>query len=99
MYSVKGEFLCTARQVEKVHPMAYHLGTVKDMEEFKQQIQKQKRQFNKAKKEILKYFPIEQVEVLEIEPDEKVIEIEKFADCEQRAEASACPFIASNQEE
>ena len=99
MYSVKGEFICTARQVEKVHPMANHLGTVKDMEEFKQQIQKQKRQFNKAKKEFLKYFPAEKTEVLEIEPDENIIEIEKFADCEQRAEASAYPFIASNQEE
>ncbi len=78
VYSVKGEFLCIAKQVEKVHPMANHLGTVKDMEEFKQQIQKQKRQFNKAKKEFLKYFPAEKTEVLEIEPDEKVIEIEKF---------------------
>lgn len=99
VYSVKGEFLCIAKQVEKVHPMANHLGTVKDMEEFKQQIQKQKRQFNKAKKEFLKYFPAEKTEVLEIEPEENIIEIEKFADCEQRAEASACPFIASNQEE
>ena len=99
VYSVKGEFLCIARQVEKVHPMANHLGTVKDMEEFKQQIQKQKRQFNKAKKAFLKYFPAEKTEILEIEPNENIIEIEKFADCEQRAEASACPFNASNQEE
>ena len=32
VYSLKGEFLCTAYQVEKVHPMAEHLGTVTDME-------------------------------------------------------------------
>lgn len=67
VYSIKGEFLCMARQVEKVHPMVNHLGTVKDIEEFKQRIQKQKRQFNKAKKEFLKYYPTEDVEVLEIE--------------------------------
>lgn len=67
VYSMKGEFLCVARQVEKVHPMANHLGTVKDMEEFKQRIQKQKRQFNKAKKEFLKYYPTKDVEGLEIE--------------------------------
>lgn len=67
VYSMKGEFLCVARQVEKIHPMANHLGTVKDMEEFKQRIQKQKRQFNKAKKEFLKYYPTEDAEVLEIE--------------------------------
>ena len=30
VYSTKGEFLCVARQVEKVHPMANHLGTVQD---------------------------------------------------------------------
>lgn len=78
VYTVKGEFLCTVRQVEKVHPMANHLGTVKDMEEFKQQIQKQKRQFNKAKKEFLKYFPAETTDVLEIEPEEKVVEIGKY---------------------
>ncbi|MCD8377563.1 MAG: Mu transposase C-terminal domain-containing protein, partial [Candidatus Gastranaerophilales bacterium] len=69
VYSLKGEFLCVARQVEKVHPMANHLGTVKDMEEFKQQIQKQKRQFNKAKKQFLKYYPAEDAEVLKIKQE------------------------------
>lgn len=67
VYSMKGEFLCVARQEEKIHPMANHLGTVKDMEEFKQRIQKQKRQFNKVKKDFLKYYPTEEAEVLEIE--------------------------------
>ena len=67
VYSTKGEFLCVARQVQKVHPMANHLGTVKDMEQFKQQIQKQQRQFKKAKKDFLKYFPKEQAVVIEIE--------------------------------
>lgn len=74
VYSMKGEFLCVARQEQKIHPMANHLGTVKDMEEFKQRIQKQKRQFNKAKKEFLKYYPTEDAEVLEIE-QEPVVEI------------------------
>ena len=77
VYSMKGEFLCIARQVEKVHPMANHLGTVKDMEQFKQQIQKQQRKFKRVKKEFLKYFPKEKAEAIEIEQEE-VIEIEKF---------------------
>ena len=76
VYSTKGEFLCVARQVEKVHPMANHLGTVQDMEQYKQQIQKQQRQFKKAKKDFLKYFPKEQVEVIEIE-QEPILEIKK----------------------
>lgn len=77
VYSIKGEFLCIARQVEKVHPMANHLGTVKDMEQFKQQIQKQQRRFKRVKKEFLKYFPKEKAKAIEIE-QEDVIEIEKF---------------------
>ena len=73
VYSTKGEFLCVARQVEKVHPMANHLGTVQDMEQFKQQIQKQQRQFKKAKKDFLRYFPKEKAEVIEIEPQESLM--------------------------
>ena len=103
VYSVKGEFLCIAKQVEKVHPMANHLGTVKDMEEFKQQIQKQKRQLNKAKKEFLKYFPAEKTEVLEIEPEEKVIEIEphkteKKRHLTERETQMNIPIFSSNYE-
>lgn len=65
-------------QGAKVHPMANVLGTVKDMEEYKQQYQRQQRQFKKAKKEFLKYYPTEKVEVLEIEgvnEEENVIEV------------------------
>ena len=89
VYSIKGEFLCVARQVEKVHPMANHLGTVKDIEEFKQRIQKQKRQFNKAKKEFLKYYPTEDAEVLEIErePVDEIAPI--FEEKRRRAEGES----------
>ena len=75
VYSMKGAFLCVAHRVQKVHPMANVLGTVKDMEEYKQQYQRQQRQFKKAKKEFLKYYPSEKAEVLEIEPEENVIEV------------------------
>lgn len=75
VYSIKGEFLCVAHRVQKVHPMANVLGTVKDMEEYKQQYQRQQRQFKKAKQEFLKYYPGEKAEVLEIEPEENVIEV------------------------
>ncbi len=92
VYSMKGEFLCVARQVEKVHPMANHLGTVHDMEEFKQKIQKQKRQLNKAKKEFIKYFPKEKAEVLEIEtPQESIIELEQFEPKETICERKLTP--------
>lgn len=75
VYSMKGEFLCVAHRVQKVHPMANVLGSVRDMNEYKQQYQKQQRQFKKAKKEFLKYFPTEKAEVLEIKPEEEIIEV------------------------
>ena len=90
VYSTKGEFLCVARQVEKIHPMANHLGTVKDMEEFKQRIQKQKRQFNKAKKEFLKYYPTEDAEVLEIK-QEPVVEIAPISEEKLKREQKQTP--------
>lgn len=90
VYSMKGEFLCVARQEEKIHPMANHLGTVKDMEEFKQKIQKQKRQFNKAKKEFLKYYPTEDAEVLEIER-EPVVEIAQIPEEKPKREKKKTP--------
>ena len=103
VYSVKGEFLCIAKQVEKVHPMANHLGTVKDMEEFKQQIQKQKRQFNKTKKEFLKYFPAEKTEILKIEKDEPIVEIEQYKTVKkhrlpERETQMNIPIFSSNYE-
>lgn len=90
VYSMKGEFLCVARQEEKIHPMANHLGTVKDMEEFKQRIQKQKRQFNKVKKDFLKYYPTEDAEVLEIER-ESVVEIAQISEEKPKREHKLTP--------
>ncbi len=93
VYSMKGEFLCVARQEEKIHPMANHLGTVKDMEEFKQRIQKQKRQFNKVKKDFLKYYPTEDAEVLEIEGvnEEKMKNVQKLSVVKLKRERKQTP--------
>ena len=104
VHSLKGEFLCVARRVEKVHPMANALGTVRDMEEFKQQYKKQQRQFNKAKKEFYKYFPSEKADVLEIKP-EPVIEVipektqpQREKKLSKREQQMNRPLFASNYE-
>lgn len=76
VYSIKGEFLCVAHRVEKVHPMARILGTVKDMEEYKQQYKKQQQIKNKLIKKVKSTFPKEELQVLEIEP-ESVYQIEQ----------------------
>ena len=58
--------------------MAEHLGTVTDMEQFRQQIKKQKEKYNKVKKEFLKYHPDIEDEVLEIKTSETIPQIEEF---------------------
>ena len=75
VYSTKGEFLCVAHRVQKVHPMARVLGTVKDMEEYKQQYKKQQQIKKKLVKQIKKNFTSEELQVLEIE-QEQPIELE-----------------------
>lgn len=77
VYSTKGEFLCVAHRVQKVHPMARVLGTVKDMEEYKQQYKKQQQYKNKLIKQVKKTFPKEEIQLLEIEK-EPTLEIEQF---------------------
>lgn len=76
VYSMKGEFLCVAHRVQKVHPMANVLGTVKDMEEYKQQYQRQQKIKSRLVKQIKKTFTKDELQVLEIEP-EPVVEIEE----------------------
>ena len=56
VYSTKGEFLCIAHRVQKVHPMAGVLGTVKDMEEYKYQYQKQQQLKHRLIKQVKKTF-------------------------------------------
>ena len=69
VYSTKGEFLCVAHRVQKVHPMAIVLGTVKDMEEYKQQYKKQQQIKNRLVKKLKATYPKEEIQLLEIEPE------------------------------
>lgn len=77
VYSTKGEFLCIAHRVQKVHPMARILGTVKDMEEYKYQYEKQQKIKNRLVKQIKKTFPKEELQVLDVVP-EPILEMEQI---------------------
>ena len=57
--------------------MARVLGTVKDMEEYKYQYEKQQKIKNRLVKQIKKTFPKEELQVLDIVP-EPTLEIEQF---------------------
>ena len=89
IYSVSGKFLCRAERIILTHPLAKYTGEIKDIEDYKQKIQKQKQLKNKTIKACKEFLNIEDLEILECE----------IADCEQRAERSAYPFVASNQAE
>ena len=69
VYSTKGEFLCVANRVQKVHPMARVLGAVKDMEEYKQQYKKQQQIKNRLVKKLKASYPKEEIQLLVIEKD------------------------------
>jgi len=43
VFTTKGEYLCTAERVTETHPMAKILGTVQNLEDYKQKIEKQKK--------------------------------------------------------
>ena len=68
VYSAKGEFLCVAYRVQKVHPMARVLGTVQDMEEYNQQYKKQQQIKSRLIKKVKAYYQTEDIPLLEIEP-------------------------------
>ena len=103
VYSKKGEFLCIANRVEKVHPMANVLGSVKDMEEYKHQYKKQQNLKNKLIKQVKKTFTKDELQVLDIDI-EPVIEKEvtekpkKEKKLSIREQQMNKPFFTSNYE-
>lgn len=67
VYTMRGEFLCTARRVTLSHPMAEILGDVKDLEDYKQKIQKQQKLRRKTLNSVKEFLPKEAVKFLEVQ--------------------------------
>ena len=65
VYTTKGEYLCTAERVTETHPMAKLLGTVKDYEDYKQKIVKQRKLHKKTINAVQKYLSNDEVKYLE----------------------------------
>jgi putative transposase len=64
VYSVKGEFLCRAERVTATHPLAYQMGDIKDIEDYKQKIKKQNQLRNKTMKAVKAHFALEDIELI-----------------------------------
>ena len=65
VFTQKGEYLCTAERVTETHPMAKILGTVEDLEDYKQKIQKQQKLKRKTINSVKKLLTNDEIKFLE----------------------------------
>lgn len=72
VFAQKGEYLCTAERVTETHPMAKLLGNVKDYEDYKQKIVRQKQLKKKTVNAVKNYFSTEEIKYLETKMDKEI---------------------------
>lgn len=65
VFTTKGEYLCTAERITETHPMAKILGDVKDFEDYKQKIVKQRKMHKKTINTVKEYLSKDEVKYLE----------------------------------
>ena len=65
IFTPKGEYLCTAVRVTETHPMAKILGTVEDLEDYKQKIQKQQKLKRKTINSVKKLLTNDEIKLIE----------------------------------
>ena len=75
VYTTSGKFLCRADRIALTHPLARYTGEIKDIEDYKQKIQKQKQLKNRTIKACKAFLNIEDLGILECQLEEKEEEI------------------------
>ncbi|MBQ4646957.1 MAG: transposase [Candidatus Gastranaerophilales bacterium] len=75
VFATSGKFLCRADRITLTHPLAHYTSEIKDIEDYKQKIQKQKQLKNKTIKACKEFLNIEDLEILECQIEEKEKEI------------------------
>ena len=65
VFTTKGEYLCTAERVTETHPMAKILGTVEDLEDYKQKIQNQQKLRRKTINSVKKLLTNDEIKLIE----------------------------------
>ena len=61
VYKLNGEFICTAKRVEPIHPLANYLGEAKDIEDLKQKTKMKKRLEKRTEQEYINHLKRNQV--------------------------------------
>lgn len=74
VFTPKGEYLCTAERVTETHPMAKILGTVEDLEDYKQKIQKQQKLKRKTINSVKKLLTNDEIKVIEARSNQEEME-------------------------
>ena len=75
VFTPKGEYLCTAERVTETHPMAKVLGTVEDLEDYKQKIQKQQKLKRKTINSVKKLLTNDEIKLIEARSNQEEMEI------------------------
>lgn len=74
VFTPKGEYLCTAERVTETHPMAKILGTVEDLEDYKQKIQKQQKLKRKTINSVKKLLTNNEIKLIEARSNQEEME-------------------------
>ena len=69
VYTNSGKFLCRADRITLTHPLAHYTGEIKDVEDYKQKMQKQKQLKNRTIKACKEFLNIKDLEILKCEMD------------------------------
>ena len=95
VYKLNGEFLCVAKRVESVHPLANYLGDIKDIEDLKQKTKLKKQLEKRTEQEYINYLKRNQVYIPLLTRDlpekQEEDELKQFS-LEVKAEAQAESF-------
>ena len=71
VYTTAGKFLCKADRITLTHPLANYTGNIKDVEDYKQKIRKQKQLKNRTLKACKEFLNIDDLEILECEMEKE----------------------------
>jgi putative transposase len=73
VYSIKGEFICRANRVTETHPLAYHMGDIKDIEDYKHKVERQQKLRRKTIKAVKEHFNLDEIDLIEKELVNKLL--------------------------
>ena len=93
IFTPKGEYLCTAERVTETHPMAKILGTVEDLEDYKQKIQKQQKLKRKTINSVKKLLTNDEIKLIEARLNQEEVENSNNFQKEYKARSNAVQKI------